>query len=147
MWHAIWSILDDSSNFMAIWNPKNLEFSVFLGKFGQLFFFKMRFWAKLVLELLKMGFLRLLRSWRWFISIFYPFLTIKKKIEFLCIFYVEMCHWDRIWWCASRCNAQFFCNKKTFFTNELHWKLKKKLNFNQSMIFFRQKTFFSNIVQ
>ena len=47
----------------------------FFGKIWRLFFFKMRFWAKLVLELLKMGFLRLFRSWSWFISIFERVLT------------------------------------------------------------------------
>ena len=34
------------------------------------FFFKIRFWTKLVLESLNMVFLTFFRSWRWFISIF-----------------------------------------------------------------------------
>ena len=54
------------------------------------FFFKMRFWAKVVLEPLKMCFLRLFRSWRWCISIFYPISTFEKK-TILCIFYVVLC--------------------------------------------------------
>ena len=39
------------------------------------FFFKIRFWTKLVLESLNMVFLTFFRSWRWFISIFDSFLS------------------------------------------------------------------------
>jgi hypothetical protein len=73
-------------------SDKNLEqagtFNVLIGRFRPIygflkskkseyfwanlatFFFKIGFWAKLVLEVLKMGFLRLFRSRSWFISIF-----------------------------------------------------------------------------
>ena len=51
------------------------------------FFFKIRFWTKLVLEPLKMFFLTLFRSWRWFISIFDPFVSfyvffMSKSVDF-----------------------------------------------------------------
>ena len=61
--------------FMTLWNSKNLRFSVFLGKFGNFFFSKYNFGAKLVLQPLKIVVLTLFRSWKWFISIFYPFLN------------------------------------------------------------------------
>ena len=77
-------------------NSKNLGFSVFLGKFGNFFLFKIQFWTKLVLEPLKMVFLIFFKSWRWFTSIFYPFLSF-YNFEFLCIFYVEICRFRQFW--------------------------------------------------
>ena len=42
-WCAYRPLLADSSHFMLLWNSKNLGFSVFLGKFGNLFFSKCDF--------------------------------------------------------------------------------------------------------
>ena len=54
-------------------------FSIF-GQIWQLFFFKIRFWTKLVLKPLKMVFLTFFRSWRWFIL--YRKTKAKKKYSF-----------------------------------------------------------------
>ena len=70
-------------------------FSIF-GQIWQLFFFKIRFWTKLVLESLKMVFLTFFRSWRLSISIFYPILSF-QNFEFSCIFYVEFCRFRQFW--------------------------------------------------
>ena len=59
------------------------------------FFFKMRFWAKLVLESLKMDFLRLFRSWR-LEMVYIDFLSIfdlsKKFYAFFVLYYVVWPH-------------------------------------------------------
>ena len=94
-WNNYRPIPATSGHFMNLGNSKNLEFSVFLGKFGN-FFFKIRFWTKLVLESLNMVFLTFFRSWRWFISIFDPFLSF-YNFEFSCIFYVEICRFRQFW--------------------------------------------------
>ena len=63
-------------HFVILGNSKSLGFSVFWDKFGNFFFFKIQFWAKLALEPLTMILLTFFRFWRWFILIF----------DVLCIF-------------------------------------------------------------
>ena len=103
---------------------KILSFSVFLGKFGNLFFFKIRFSAILVLEPLKMFFLTLFRSRRWFISIFDPFFSC-KNFEFLCIFYIEVCRfrqfWRNMWKIYCRIYLLFVAKKNVFFFVAKKW--------------------------
>ena len=86
-WDNYW-LITATSDHLWLWEIQKIwDFQYFWANFAT-FFFKIRFWKKLVLEPLKMVFLTFFRSWRWFIQYRFLIHFWAFKVLSFCVFFM-----------------------------------------------------------